>query len=120
MAFVYGKVESLERLLSFFARERITFLSSLDDIISFKKDYEAKIDEAKKEVLSDIVSEIEGKKEDLSKLTEAFTKKLTERESILIEERGAISKKVEELSIKTTNIFLWIYNNGLRPVNCIS
>lgn len=110
MAIVFGEIDSLAKLLSFLARERVTFLSSLNDIISFKQNYESKIDETKKEILSEIDSEIEDKKEKILKLTEDFINRLAERESLLINERDAISKKVEKLSIKVTNVFLCIYN----------
>ena len=110
MAIVCGKTDSLARLLSFLPRERFPFLVSLDDIISFKQNCEAKISGTKKEVLNEIHSEIEEKKEKISKLTEDFIKRLGERESLLIEERSAISKKVEELSMRTTNVFLRLYS----------
>jgi hypothetical protein len=110
MAIIHGKIDSLSKILSFLAMEGVTFLSSLDDIISFKQNYGAEIDKTKKEVLCDISTEIEEKKEIITNLTEDFIERLTERENILKEEKNEISKKIVKYSIRTNNVFLWIYN----------
>jgi len=57
MAIIYGNIGSLDNLLFLLKKERINLFSSLNEIISFKENYETKIAEIKKEVENNLYIE---------------------------------------------------------------
>jgi hypothetical protein len=104
MATIYGEVDSLDSLLSLFKKEGISFLLSLNDIISFKHNYETKIEVIKREVENELNLEIEKMKQNVLTMNKDYDKKIEDRERLLIEERDQISKEIEEIVVKPKNI----------------
>jgi hypothetical protein len=109
MATINGEIGSLEHLLSLLKDNGVTFLSSLDEIISFKQNYVAKIEEIEKEIKNDLSIEIEKAKGKVLLLSKDYDKALEERGKLLIKEKNNISKQITAFSKKPKNIFTYFY-----------
>lgn len=110
MAKIYGKVDSLEQLLSLFEGVGVSFLTSLDEITLFKQNYETKIQEIERQVKNDLYLEIEKGKARVLDLANEYERKLEERGKILKKEKEKITKQLIKFSKKNKNIFKKVQN----------
>lgn len=109
MAILHGEIGSLEYLLGLLKDGGITCFSSLDEIISFKQKYEAKIDEIERNIKNDLHLELEQAKNNILIQSNDYNKQLEEREKLLIKEKNTITKQINAFSKKPKNLFTHCY-----------
>ncbi len=114
MAQVYGTIGTLVQLLWQFKKENITFINSLDDIISFPKEYDIRLANIKDETRSSIFREKENLNQKLLKTTNEYNAKIKEREQLLSNEKNNIDSLIKQYSVRADNIISQIFNSYKR------
>ncbi len=109
MAQVYGTTGSLSKVLYELKKENITFLNSLDDIISFGNDFENRLFQIKEETRKAVLLERAALRQKLTDLSAEYDTKIKERENILTKEKKEVESLLNHNSINTRNVLLIPY-----------
>lgn len=106
MAQIYGTIGSLSQLLFQLKEHNITFLDSLEDIISFNNNFENRLLRVKEETKGHLLKEKLDLKEKLIKITAEYGARVKEREDSLGAEKNGIDALINRYSIAKDDFFI--------------
>lgn len=114
MAQVYRTIGSLSRVLNELRGGNVTFLNSLDDIISFDRDFDNRLHQIKEQTVKVVLDEKDALKQKLADMSAEYDTKIIERQAILTKERVELEALQNQDCPNTRNILFRLYNTYER------
>ena len=110
MAQIHGTIGSLSQLLLKFKQDNITFIDTLEDIISFNNDFENRLMDIKEETRKSLLKYEDELKEKIINIPTEYDARVKQRENSLGAEKNRIDSLINLYSIATNNVFLRLFN----------